>query len=103
FVDGLFKGEKISASQIRRLEFLNETDLATRAFGGDFVGDPVRQYQGRPEGPETGMPMQVDPANAYRMRKPPKAAIDALQANPELRDQFDAHYGAGSSDRMLVQ
>lgn len=103
FVDGLFKGEKISASQIRRLEFLNETDLATRAFGGDFVGDPVRQYQGRPEGPETGMPMQVDPANAYRMRKPPKAAIDALQANPELRDQFDAHYGAGSSDRVLVQ
>jgi hypothetical protein len=103
FVDGLFKGEKISASQIRRLEFLNETDLATRAFGGDFVGDPVRQYQGRPEGPETGMPVQVNPANAYRMRKPPKAAIDALQANPQLRDQFDAHYGSGSADRVLVQ
>jgi hypothetical protein len=103
FVDGLFKGEKISASQIRRLEFLNETDLATRAFGGDFVGDPVRQYQGRPEGPETGMPLQVNPANAYRMRKPPKAAIDALQANPELRDQFDEFYGSGSAERVLVQ
>lgn len=98
-----FEGLEPSASQVRRLEFLNETDRATRAFGGDFVGDPFRQYQGRPEGPESGMPMQVDPMNSYRMRKPPKAAIDALQANPNLRDQFDQYYGQGSADQVLVQ
>ncbi len=104
FVDGLFKGEKISASQIRRLEFLNETDLATRAFGGDFTVDPFRQYQGRPEGEDQGAPMSAaspGPAITSGMRRPPRRAIEFLLANPALAPQFNAKYGPGSAESVL--
>lgn len=106
FVDGLFKGEKISASQIRRLEFLNETDLATRAFGGDFVGDPVRQYQGRPVGEDQGAPMsagEAGPAITGGMRKPPQGAIDLLAGNPALAPQFNSKYGPGAAEKVFLE
>lgn len=101
-LDSAFKGQKPTAAAQRRLEVLNETDRATRAFEGDFVGDPFRQYQGRPEGVQPA-PFQVNPMNMFRMRKPPQAAVDALRNNPALAEQFDEHYGTGSADRALAQ
>ena len=102
-LDRALQDQPATAAQQRRLEVLPEIDLATRAFGGDFVGDPIRQYYGRSEGPEQGMPVQADPRNYYRKRMPPQAAIDALYMNPDLADQFDAYYGTGSSQRYLQQ
>jgi soluble lytic murein transglycosylase-like protein len=32
---------------------------------------------------------------------PPRAAIDAPRASPQLRDQFDARYGPGAAARAL--
>ena len=32
---------------------------------------------------------------------PPKAAIDHLRKNPQLKSQFDAKYGKGAADRVL--
>lgn len=105
-LDNAFQGLPPSASQVRRLEFLSETDRATRAFGGDFVGDPVRQYYGRPAGEDQGAPMsagEAGPAITGGMRKPPQRAIEMLMSNPALAPQFEAKYGPGTSAPYLNQ
>lgn len=103
-LDQAFEGMPPSASQVRRLEFLSETDRATRAFGGDFVGDPFRQYQGRPAGEDQGAPMsagEAGPAITSGMRKPPQRAIELLLSNPALAPQFNSKYGPGAAESIL--
>lgn len=70
-----------------RLQKFNEPDYMAIPDGGTLVNtrDPnaVSQFQG---GPTPG----VNPK-----------AIEALRANPDLADQFDAKYGPGSAARVL--
>lgn len=96
-----FQDQPPTAAQQRRIEIVSEIDQATRAFGGDFTNDPSLQYYGLPETPAAGGSLQLNPADYYRMRKPPQKAIDALIANPDLAGEFDAYYGGGTSMQYL--
>ena len=98
-----FKHQAPTAAGQRRIEVLDEIDLATRSFGGQFVGDPFRQFSQTGESPPADAPFQAAPQNYFRQRKPPQKAIEALRAKPDLADEFEAYYGTGSSQQYLLQ
>ncbi|CAH1657958.1 hypothetical protein CHELA1G11_12977 [Hyphomicrobiales bacterium] len=64
---------------------------------GDVIPDFGRAapYERKKTG-DAEAPKQVGPSVA-----PPPAAIEYLRANPQMKDDFDRKYGAGSSDRIL--
>ena len=53
-------------------------------------GLPTRQGAGQGQGPTTGAAIPI-----------PGPAVQALQRDPNLRDQFEAKYGQGSASRFL--
>ena len=107
----VLKGERPKAADVRRLEFLQESDMATKAFGGDYAGEPHRQMpspsltgdfsatRGSTTAPSA---VEGDPFAQYGIKRPPQRAIEALIANPSLASEFDAYYGAGSSAQYLA-
>ena len=116
-LESAFRGGRPTAGDVRRLELLGEADMAERALGmytGDYVGEPMRQMpqvseavpsdrftDAEPYVPSKQTTYQADPANYYRMRKPPQMAIEALKSNPKLADEFDAHYGTGMAQKII--
>ncbi len=97
------QGQRPSAADVRRIEMLEEINLATRAFGGDFTGEPHAQM-GITERPAVpGQPAEPDPFINQGLRRPPQRAIDLLKANPAYAAQFDGKYGQGASNLVFSQ
>lgn len=109
-VANALEGQPASAAQQRRIEQLSEIERADQAFG--YVGEPGRQFPTETTSEMGGRPPALDPFRNYgqspeqmagKKRLPPRRAIEALKANPDLRDQFEEFYGAGSSEQYLNQ
>jgi hypothetical protein len=115
-------GERVPAASIRRTEYLLEANRAMAAYGGDFVAEPHRQYgvsqprvTGAP-GPDDATPGQAYLGNTNPNqvfldkdgnanidgRHIPKAAIDLLQSNPGLAEEFERKYGSGIAAPILL-
>ncbi|MFW6028087.1 MAG: transglycosylase SLT domain-containing protein, partial [bacterium] len=94
------QGLPVSAAKIRDTEHLNEIKRGEAALTAE--DSPLQHYGLEAiEGPR-GAEITADPQEYYGMRRlPPQRAIDALRANPTLRDQFDQYYGPGSADKVL--
>jgi hypothetical protein len=99
-LDRAFRGLPVQASQVRRMQILNEAAAATRAFSGeDAVGDPAAQF-GQDQRMQQGV-MQADVMSQYGLRKPPQAAVDYLLSNPATAAQFNKKYGGGMAEMFL--
>lgn len=97
------EGQRPTAAEVRRLEFLTEANMATRAFAGDYAGEPLAQM-GITERPAVpGQPAAPDPFVNLGLKRPPQRAIDHLKANPALAVQFDDKYGQGTSALILSE
>lgn len=111
-INNAFRGLPITAASQRRVEYLTESAQATKAFGGDFVGEASRQLgpdtrdfsfkgqnlgEGAPE-----IPLVEDPFQAYGPRPSP-GAIAYLRENPNTADAFNAKYGNGTAANFLAQ
>jgi hypothetical protein len=125
-IDNAFKGQPVLSTDVRRIEYLTEINAATRAFGGEFVGEPFRKFGPQPTGqsggvgpllggdasfrrPETqtegAMPYSESPmggaAAPAPAKVPPARAIAYLMENPATVDRFEELYGKGSAAQYL--
>lgn len=109
-IESITQGLQPSAASIRRTEYLLEANRATQAYGGDFVGEPSRQYGVGAR--TTSQPLTDDatPAQIYMNPKGgaqigdrfiPQGAIDHLIQNPALAPQFNSKYGLGVAETVL--
>lgn len=126
-VTKLMSGQPATAARQRRIEYLGQNAEATRAFGGDLVGDAFRQFPAvsasaldepkpgwwsgpsgdarfaNPQMQKQGtMPFQADLMSTRAGLPPPARAIAYLMENPSMADQFDAKYGVGSAAQFLA-
>lgn len=109
-----FSGLAPSSAIQRRIEFFTESSQASRAFGGDAVGDPDVQYgpgngRGRTSfanptlGEEvSGSAQTRDPLQNFTGPQPSEDAIKALIGNPATASDFNIRYGAGAAEIILA-
>jgi hypothetical protein len=103
-----------SATLSRRIDWMNETAAADRAFGqfgktnawmsdtrtmdrefsqaGNRLGDAIPTA-----------PFQGDPFSNYGLPKPSKTAINALKGNPATASQFNQTFGPGAAEAALAE
>jgi hypothetical protein len=109
-IESITQGIQPTAASIRRTEYLMEANRALGAYGGDFVGEPMRQYGANPNTTSKMLPDGVTPMELYRApegiwindRFIPEGAAKLLEDNPALASQFNAHYGAGLAETVLA-
>lgn len=121
-IQSLANGVLPSASSIRRTEYLMEANRALGAYGGDFVGEPMRQYArisprtASQQSPDDSLPGQAylgdtNPNQIYfdetggahiEGRYIPPGAVKMLNDNPGLASQFNSHYGSGIAETILA-
>lgn len=106
-VEGLLsktlKGQQPSAAAVRRMQFLDEVNAATQAFGGDFVGQPAQQYGTNARATAQPVPDAATPTQLYGMKQPPQAAVNLLLSNPALAPDFERKYGTGSAALIFAE
>ena len=109
-IESITQGLQPSAASIRRTEYLMEANRALGAYGGDFVGEPMRQYGAGAR--TTSQPLADDstPGQIYMNPKGgaqigdrfiPQGAIDHLLQNPALADRFNEKFGMGVAETIL--
>lgn len=109
-IESVANGLRPSAAAIRRTEFLLEADRAMGAYGGDFVGEPMRQYGTGARANSQPLPDDAAPNQIYVNPKGgaqigdrfiPQGAINHLLENPALAPQFNSKYGHGVAETIL--
>jgi hypothetical protein len=88
-----------------------EANRAMGAYGGDFVGEPLRQYGVGSRTNSQPLSDDATPGQLYLNPKGgaqigdrfiPQGAIDRLLQNPALAPKFNAHYGADLAETILA-
>lgn len=85
-------------------KLLSEIALATqRNAGADASRARAAKTRDQTENPGKyrAPPREGGKGKPSAQATPPKAAIDHLRKNPQLKPQFDAKYGKGAADRVL--
>lgn len=109
-IESVANGLRPSAAAVRRTEFLLEADRAMGAYGGDFVGEPMRQYGTGARANSQPLPDDAAPNQIYVNPKGgaqigdrfiPQGAINHLLENPALAAKFNEKFGAGVAETIL--